>query len=246
MENFILRTNAIPVYGFLSYINARTSKGESPPQGKILDCGAGGSLPPLALFARHGFEAYGIDLSDEQLSQAREFCERQGLDLHLRSGDMRHIPFEAETFDYVYEHYSMCHLSKADTARAIGEMYRVLKPGGLCLLGAISLDCWPTSVFGQEGSPGEYWGEEGGERRLHSLFSDEEMDDLLTDWEMVHKEKHLSYHRGVVEKPTMEAWMDAYNEIGSGYSRDAWGARFVNRADEFQYSHLYYYLRKPG
>lgn len=36
------------------------------------------------------------------------------------------MPFEAETFDYVYEHYSMCHLSKKDTALAIDEMYRVL------------------------------------------------------------------------------------------------------------------------
>jgi ubiquinone/menaquinone biosynthesis C-methylase UbiE len=32
----------------------------------------------------------------------------------------------------------MCHLSKADTARAVSEMHRVLKPGGLGFLGVIS------------------------------------------------------------------------------------------------------------
>jgi len=159
MERIILRTNAIPVYGFLSFINARHPQDELSQRGKILDCGAGGPIPPLALFARHGFEAWGIDVSDEQLGKARQSCEQHGIEVQLRTGDMRHIPFEDETFDYVYEHYSLCHLSKQDTAQAIGEMYRVLKRQGLCFLDVISADCWPKSRFGQEKEPGEYWGE---------------------------------------------------------------------------------------
>jgi len=196
MENIILHTNAIPVYGFLSFINARRPQEEPTQRGKILDCGAGGQIPPPALFDQHGFEAWGIDISDEQLSKARQFCAQHSIEVQLRTGDMRHIPFEDETFDYVYEHYSLCHLSKQDTAQAIGEMYRVLKRQGLCFLGVISVDCWPKSRFGQEKQPGEYWGEEGGERRLHSLFSDEEVDDLLSAWEIVFKEKHVSYLLG--------------------------------------------------
>ena len=136
MENVILRTNAIPVYGFLSFINARHPQGETSQRSKILDCGAGGPVPPLALFHQHGFEAWGIDASDEQLDQARQFCEQQGLELHLRTGDMRRIPFEDGTFDYVYEHYSVCHLSKQDTVLAVSEMYRVLKRPGLCFSSA--------------------------------------------------------------------------------------------------------------
>jgi len=244
MEKIILRTNAIPMYGFLSFINARHPQEELSQRGKILDCGAGGPLPPLALFAQHGFEAWGIDVSDEQLDMARQFCEQQSIEVHLRTGDMRRIPFEDETFDYVFEHYSLCHLSKQDTAQAIGEMYRVLKRQGLCFLGVISMDCWPKSRFGQEKEPGEYWGEEGGERRSHSLFSDEEMDDLLSVWEVVFKEKHVSYLWGATEKSTLEAWMDSYEKAGGGYSREAWRARYESRANEFQYAHLYFFLRK--
>ena len=70
--------------------------------------------------------------------------------MHLREGDMRQLSFEEGAFDYVYEHYSMCHLSKQDTSLAVSEMYRVLKQGGLCFLGVISADTWPKSLFGQE------------------------------------------------------------------------------------------------
>ena len=140
MEDVILRTNAIPVYGFLSFINTRHPPDETQPRGKVLDCGAGGPVPPLALFRQHRFEAWGIDASEEQLDKAREYCAAHTIDVHLHKGDMRQIPFKDETFDYVYEHYSMCHLSKRDTARAVGEMYRLLKPGGLCFLGVKSAD----------------------------------------------------------------------------------------------------------
>ena len=164
MADTILRTNAIPVYGFLSTINAKVPLEKGQPRGKILDCGAGGPVPPLALFAQQGFEAWGIDISEEHLEEANRFSEESGLDIHLQSGDMREIPFEDETFDYVYEHYAMCHLSKKDTARAIDEMHRVLrKHEGLCFLGVISMDCQPKAGFGEEQAPGEFWGQEGGE-----------------------------------------------------------------------------------
>lgn len=245
MERIVLGTHATPVYGFLSFINARRPQGELSHGGKILDCGAGGPIPPLALFAQHGFEAWGIDVSDEQLDKAGQFCKQHGLEVHLRPGDMRHVPFEDETFDFVYEHFSMCHLSKQDTAQAIGEMYRVLKGQGLCLLGVISSDCWPKYRLGLEKEPGEYWGEEGGEQRLHSLFSDEEMDDLLSAWEVVFKEKHVHYLWGAAEKLPLEAWMASYDQAGSGYSRGAWRARYESRANEFQYAHTYFMLKKP-
>ena len=196
MEHTILRTNATPVYGFLSTINAKQPSEEGQSRGKILDCGAGGLVPPLVLFAQHGFDAWGIDISDEQLDKARRFCEQSGTKMHLQSGDMRQIPFEDETFDYVFEQYAMCHLNKKDTARAIAEMHRVLKKQGLCFLGVISMDCDPKTGYGEEIAPGEFLGLEDGEQRLHSLFTDEEIEGLLTDWEMVSKEKRIHYHDG--------------------------------------------------
>lgn len=246
MKKVVLRPNAIPVYGFLSIITAREPQGEALPRRKILDCGAGGPVPPLALFHQHGFEGWGIDVSDEQLDKARQFCEAQGIELYLRQGDMRHIPFEDESFDYAYEHYSMCHLSKQDTVLAVSEMYRVLKRGGSCFLGVISADTWPRSLFGQERAPGEYWGEEGEEElTLHSMFSDEEADELVSAWEIVSKEKQVRYLREAAEETTLGRWMELYDEAGDGCSREGWRARYERRANAFRYAHLYFILRKP-
>jgi ubiquinone/menaquinone biosynthesis C-methylase UbiE len=246
MKNVVLRTNAIPVYGFLCVITAKQSQAEALLQGKILDCGAGGPVPPLALFHQHGFEGWGIDTSEKQLDKARQFCEVQDIELHLRKGDMRRIPFEEETFDYVYEHYSLCHLSKQDTALAVREMHRVLKRQGLCFLGIISADSWPKSLFGQEKQPGEYWREEGGELTLHSVFSDEEGDELVSAWEIVSKEKRIRYLREPAEEMSLEAWMELYEEAEGRYSQEDWRAKYESRTRMFQYAHLYYILRKVG
>jgi ubiquinone/menaquinone biosynthesis C-methylase UbiE len=247
MGNIILRTNAVPVYAFLSFINTIQHPDETFQKKKILDCGAGGAVPPLALFHQHGFEAWGIDTSDEQLERAKGFCDEEGLQLHLHKGDMRAIPFEDENFDYVYEHYSMCHLNKNDTALAIHEMYRVLKKQGLCFLGVISTDSWPRSLFGQERKPGEFWGKEQGDKlTLHSMFTDEETDQLVSTWEIVSKEKRVTYLREEAEKTTLEAWMEMYGEMRGKYPEETWQARYAHRANDFQYTHVYYLLRKPG
>jgi ubiquinone/menaquinone biosynthesis C-methylase UbiE len=246
MKNVVLRTNAIPVYGFLSVITARQPQGEPLPRRKILDCGAGGPVPPLALFHQHGFGGWGIDTSEEQLDKARQFCENQGIELHLRHGDMRRIPFEDETFDYVYEHYSMCHLSKRDTALAVSEMYRVLKREGLCFLGAISADTWPKSLFGQEKEPGEYWAEEDGEElTLHSMFTDQEANALVSAWEIVSMQKQIRYLREAAGEMALEAWMELHEEAEDRCSQEDWRARYESRRDAFQYAHLYYFLKKP-
>jgi SAM-dependent methyltransferase len=246
MQDLILRTNGIPVYGFLSTINARRPPEGAQGRGKVLDCGAGGPVPPLALFELHGFETWGIDLSNEQLEKAAGFCAERGLNVRLRAGDMRQMPFEDETFDYVYEHYSMCHLGKQDTARAVSEMYRVLKPHGLCFLGVISADSWPTSLFGKEEKPGEYWGTEGGQRTCHSMFTEAEADELVSAWEILTKEKSIRYMRVPAKELSLTAWIELYREARDKSTPAAWQARYPQRTNAFQYVHTYYILEKPG
>ena len=246
MLGVVLRKSASPVYAFLSLIHAKQSKGETQPGKRILDCGAGGSLPPLALFDQQGFDCWGIDISDEQLKKARDFCDHHKIHIDFRMGDMRQIPFEDESFDFVYEHFSMCHLSKQDTANAIREMRRVLKKGGLCLLGVMLTENWPKSFYGEEKIPGEYWGEEQGDLIRHTMFTDNETEQLVSGWEILTKEKQVLYLRGAAERTSLDEWMDLYNEVSDRYTRDAWQAGYVNRTNDFQYVHIYYYLRKPG
>ncbi len=244
METIILHPNATPVYGFLSHIHQQPApQGSSLP--KILDCGAGGRIPPLALFAQNGFEAWGIDNAPDQMEKARQFCATYGIQAHLQPGDMRSIPFPDDAFEYVYEHYAMCHLSKVDTATAVREMYRVLKPGGLCFLGVISTDCWPRSFFGEERKLGEYWGEEDGKQNvLHSMFSDEEADTLVSFWKIIAQEKQVHYLREAAEKVSLDEWQGLYGEAEHDCSPEYWQQQYPFRAKEFRYVHLYYILQK--
>ena len=210
MNPTMLRTNATAVYRFLSILHASLDKGDSFAGKNILDCGARGPVPPLAIFAEQGLGAYGIDISENQVAKARAFVKRRGLSIHLQTGDMRQIPFDDNTFDYVYEHYSMCHLSKEDTAAAIAEMKRVLKPGGIAFLGVVSQDCWPLSSYGEERSPGERWMVEGREETCHSLFSDQESDQLLAAWDVAFKAKAIAYVGG--EALSEEEWEGLHSE----------------------------------
>jgi len=244
----ILRTNAIPVYGFLCLIEHLRGESEAPIGNRILDCGAGGRIPPLALFHEHGFECFGIDISSEHLGRAQACCQERGLSIDLRQGDMRDIPFGDAEFDYVYEHYSMCHLTKTNTSRAVMEMRRVLKPGGLCFLGVISRDTWPLADYGEERKPGEFWGHEEGsgeELTLHSLFSDEEAEQLVEGWDVIGCEKRSVHLRDQAEQATPEEWMALHGEAKQATDEHEWRASFPRRAYHFNYTHLYYYLRKP-
>ena len=243
MNPTVLRTNATAVYRFLSLMSLYLGEGDTLRGKHILDCGAGGPMPPLAIFAEQGMECFGIDISESQLKRARAFADRTELALHLQRADMRNLPFGDASFNYVYEHYSMCHLNAADTARAIAEMRRVLTPSGLAFLGVISDRCWPLSAYGEERNPGEYWMVEGGEETLHCLFSDEASDVLVADWEVLAKEKAVLHVGG--DDASKEDWAALHPEAPKPCSLDEWMARYERRRNDYRYIHTYYVLRKP-
>ena len=244
MTKTILRNNATPIYAFLSLIHSEQSGNQKLSSNKILDCGAGGRTPPLALFYEHGFDTWGIDVSDEQLERAKQYCAEKGLQINFRKGDMRQIPFDDESFEYVYEHYSMCHLSKEDTAKAIGEMYRVIKKGGICFLGLISTDSYPRSSYGKEGEPGEYWMEEGNGQVRHSMFTDKEADELVSGWEIFSKEKRVIYLRDEAQQTSIDEWMGMYKGLEHLYTENVWREQYNQRLNKFNYTHIYYFLKK--
>ena len=243
MSPIILRTNATAVYRFLSLMNAQLEEDESLAKKRILDCGAGGPIPPLALFAEQGMACVGIDVSERQLESARAFAERTDLTIDLQQADMRSLPFPDASFDYVYEHYSMCHLNAADTRRTIGEMRRVLKPGGLAFLGVISNESWPLSAYGEERNPGEYWMVEGGEETLHGLFSDEASDALVANWELLAKEKAVLHVGG--RDISKEQWAALHGEAPRPCSLGEWNAQYGQRRSFFCRVQSYYVVRKP-
>lgn len=90
----------------------------------VLECGCGTGLllERLAAFAR---SARGIDLSPGMLEKARA----RGLD--VREGSVTELPFADATFDVTCSFKVLAHVP--DIGRALAEMARVTRPGGVVL-----------------------------------------------------------------------------------------------------------------
>lgn len=209
----------------------------------VLECGAGGTYPPLALFYERGYTPYGIDISDEQIERADTFCRMHGMQITIIKGDMRDIPFNDETFSFVYECDSMCHLTKKDTGKTLREMARVLRKGGYLSVGFMTLDSWPLD--GEERNPGEFWDWYRGEEYVHSYFADDEPDHYFTDLEIVLKEKRSILHDEMAGAMSREDWVGWYNDSWTHFTKDEWIRLYDERFERFRYSSLQYIARKP-
>jgi ubiquinone/menaquinone biosynthesis C-methylase UbiE len=155
---------------------------------KVLDCGAGGPKPPLALFYSHGYEVHGIDISESAIIASEKFSEEHDLKLNIIKGDMRKIPFDDASFSFVFSQNSICHLTKTDTAKAIREMVRVLRPGGYLFVDFMSSDSsyCGSPTLGEEVGPGEYqYIDDDGDKILHCFHSDGEPDKYFTELKIV-------------------------------------------------------------
>lgn len=96
-----------------------------PHGSRVLDagCGTGGMLGCLP-----EFEAHGVDLSPH----AVELCHERGL-RHVSRASAHELPFPDGTFDAVLSLDVLYH-ADVDELRALTEMRRVLKPGGILVL----------------------------------------------------------------------------------------------------------------
>jgi ubiquinone/menaquinone biosynthesis C-methylase UbiE len=80
-------------------------------------------------YAEAGARLWGIDLTERAVAHTRRRLTLFGLDSALSTGDAEHLPFPADEFDSVYS-WGVLHHSP-DTPRAVAEVHRVLRPGGV-------------------------------------------------------------------------------------------------------------------
>ncbi|MDQ8820302.1 class I SAM-dependent methyltransferase [Streptococcus ruminantium] len=94
-------------------------------------CGGGQQGP---IFAAHGYNTTIMDFSQEQLAKDRLVAERENIDLQAVQADMTNpFPFEDESFDIIFCPVSNVYIE--DLTNMWQESYRVLKKGGLLMVG---------------------------------------------------------------------------------------------------------------
>jgi ubiquinone/menaquinone biosynthesis C-methylase UbiE len=167
---------ATPLYKFLRECNA------SPLEKTVLDCGAGGDDPPLQLFYEYGYKTCGIEVAENPLKQAKNFCRENKIELNILKGDMRQIPFRSESLSFIYSFNAIFFMTKEDIAISMKEIERVLKSNGLCFVNFPSVDDPKRNTFCKS-----FLGSAG-----FSYYKDDEPDKYFGNFEIVHKEKRVT------------------------------------------------------
>jgi ubiquinone/menaquinone biosynthesis C-methylase UbiE len=97
----------------------------------VLEAGCGIATDG-AQFARAGSRYTGLDFSPTALDLARRRFELEGLQGAFVRGSVTDLPFPDASFDLVYSNGVIHHVP--ETARAVREFHRVLRPGGRALV----------------------------------------------------------------------------------------------------------------
>ncbi len=94
---------------------------------KVLEIGCGlGTM--LMNWAQQGAICTGVDLNTTSIEQSKQRFKLLNLDATIQQEDATRLPFEDNSFDYVYSWGVLHHSPNIDVS--FKELFRVLKPGG--------------------------------------------------------------------------------------------------------------------
>ncbi len=116
-------------------LTERFVQAAGPDPGGVLDVACGPGIVSAALAPR-AREVVGLDVTPEMLSKARQRCEAAGLrNVSFREGSATDLPFAEDAFDTVVTRLAIHHFS--EPRQVLGEISRVLRPGGRLVLADI-------------------------------------------------------------------------------------------------------------
>ena len=112
-------------------IAMQRSKVVPQASGRVLEIGMGSGLN-LAFYDRGRVaKLWGLEPSEELRSIARERAKEAGMDIEFLGVPGEQIPLDDASVDTVVTTYTLCTIPGVE--RALGEMHRVLAPGGTML-----------------------------------------------------------------------------------------------------------------
>jgi len=105
----------------------------------VLDVGCGAGVE-VVRFARAGASTVGIDVSAQAVHLTRQNLGHQRLQAGLAVADGERLPFQDNTFDFIFAHGVVQYA--ADDRAVVAECRRVLKPGGTVVVQVYNRVSW--------------------------------------------------------------------------------------------------------
>src|SRR5262249_49407158 len=155
----------------------------------------------LLQFARGGARCIGIDLTPRSVEITRHRFALYGADGAFMIADGEQLPFASESFDVVYSNGVLHHTP--DTAGAIREVHRVLRPGGtakVMLYHRNSLNYWVEILLRRGLLSGEFLRGRSAEEIMSRVieFSDHDARPLVKVYSRKQARELFSQFREVV------------------------------------------------
>jgi len=112
---------------------------------RVLDVGFGSGTSFLELNARFD-NIYGLD-THQYGGVIKEIYKREGIDVRLSEGSILDPPYEDNYFDAILAISILEHLQPADLPRVMAQASRLLRPGGIFVIGMPGLNSMMSTAF---------------------------------------------------------------------------------------------------
>jgi ubiquinone/menaquinone biosynthesis C-methylase UbiE len=161
-------------------------------QGKqLLEIGCGMGFDSLE-FIKRGVNVSAIDLTQAAVDFARRHFEIEGVEPEfLGVGDALNLPFEDNSFDAVWSN-GVLHAT-GDTARAIAEVRRVLKPGGRAIISHFYRK--PSWMYAMHHLGRENIEHKDEDPPVNEFYTEAEIEAMFRNFDIV--ETHREHHRAL-------------------------------------------------
>lgn len=109
---------------------------------RILDIGCGAGRTTINLYKNGYKNIEGLDLSEELIKYANNYCNKFKLDIKFIVGNAMDLQYPDNSFDVVIFSYNgmMCIPGYKNRKKVLEEVYRILKPGGIYIFTAHNRD----------------------------------------------------------------------------------------------------------
>jgi len=134
---------------------AETIAGRLAPGASVLEVAPGPGYLAVELARLGPYRVAGLDISHTFVRMATENAQKAGVDITFHQGDAAAMPFAADSFDFIVCRAAFKNFT--GPVDALGEMHRVLRPGGRAMILDLRPDAPADAIDAEVKSLGLGW-----------------------------------------------------------------------------------------